>query len=219
MNPGASSTPAPSVEPVSSAALDAAFMPSVLCIAGSPRRHGNSEQLLDAVARGVVSAGGRAVRLVAIETGAGVCRGCNACSQTGECVLRDGMDAVYAALDAADAIVVSSPVFFTTVPAALKTLYDRCQPYWARRYALGQPAPARKRPGAILVVGGGGDPFGTACAVTPSKSVFAVLGVSAAEVFEVVGPDSPSDMGRHPEALSRAEEIGRELVLAARARR
>ena len=72
--------------------------PRVLCIAGSPRRHGNSEQLLDALVRGVREAGGRA--------GAGSsppkpactpCRGCNACSQTGECVLRDGMDEVYAA--------------------------------------------------------------------------------------------------------------------------
>ena len=219
MNPGASSTPAPSIAPAASAALDEAFVPSVLCIAGSPRRHGNSEQLLDALARGVFAAGGRVVRLAAIEAGASVCRGCNACSQTGECVLRDGMDAVYSALDAANAIVVSTPVFFATVPAALKTLYDRCQPYWARRYALGQPASVTKRPGAILVVGGGGDPFGTACAVTPSKSVFAVLGVSATEVFEVVGPDSPSDMGRHPEALVRAEEIGRELVAAAREQR
>ena len=209
--------------PSTPGALDApdeqhAFSPRVLCIAGSPRRHGNSEQLLDALARGVLAAGGTPVRLAAIDVGAGFCRGCNACSHTGECVLRDGMDVVYAALDAADAIAVATPVFFATVPAPLKTLYDRCQPYWARRYALGQPAPARKRPGAILVVGGGGDPFGTVCAVTSSRSVFAVLGVSAMEVLEVVGPDSPSDMGRHPDSLSRAEEIGRQLVAAARAR-
>lgn len=212
---GPASAPAPAR--TTADASSASFAPSVLCIAGSPRRHGNSEQLLDALSRGVVAAGGRAVRLVAIESGVGVCRGCNTCSQTGECVLRDGMDAVYAALDAADAIVVATPVFFATVPAALKTLYDRCQPYWARRYALGQPEPATKRPGAILVVGGGGDPFGTGCAVATSKSVFAVLGVSDGEVLEVVGPDSPSDMGRRPEALSRAEEIGCGIVSAVRA--
>lgn len=190
--------------------------PRVLCIAGSPRRGGNSDQLLDALARGVRDAGGEPVRLVAADAGVRTCRGCNACSQTGECVLRDGMDAVYAAFDSADAIVISTPVYFATVPAVLKTLYDRCQPYWARRYVLHEPpVRAQGRPGALLVVGGGGDPFGTSCAITPSKSVMNVLGVSVETVYECVGPDAASDMGHHPEALARAEEIGRELVSAA----
>lgn len=188
--------------------------PRVLCIAGSPRRGGNSDQLLDALARGVRDAGGEPLRLVAANVGAHPCRGCNACSQTGECVVRDGMDDVYAALDAADAIVISTPVYFATVPAVLKIIYDRCQPYWARRHVLGEPAPAHRRPGALLVVGGGGDPFGTSCAITPSTSVLNVLGVSIEAVFECVGPDAASDMGHHPEALTRAEEIGRELVSA-----
>lgn len=186
--------------------------PRVLCIAGSPRRHGNSEQLLDALVRGVESAGGHAVRLVAAEAGALPCRGCNACSKTGACIQRDGMDEVYAMVDAADAIAVATPVFFATVPGVLKIVFDRCQPYWARRHVLGEPAPSHKRPGAVLVVGGGGDPFGTGCAITAVKSVFAVLGVSADTVFECVGPDAASDIKGHPDALKRAEEIGAELV-------
>jgi multimeric flavodoxin WrbA len=186
----------------------------VLCIAGSPRRGGNSDQLLDALERGVRDAGGEPVRLIAANAGAHPCRGCNACAQTGECVVRDGMDAVYAALDAADAIVVSTPVYFATVPAVLKILYDRCQPYWARHYRLGEPAAVVRRPGALLVVGGGGDPFGTSCAVTPSKSVMNVLGVTLETIYECVGPDAASDMGHRPECLAHAEEIGRELVSA-----
>lgn len=188
--------------------------PRVLCIAGSPRRGGNSDQLLDALERGVREVGGEPVRLVASDANAHACRGCNACSQTGECVVRDGMDAVYSAIDAAQAIAIATPVYFATVPAVLKVLYDRCQPYWARRYVLGEPAPEARRPGALLVVGGGGDPFGTACAVTPSRSVLNVLGVSLDTIYECVGPDSMSDMGFHPECLERAEQIGRELVSA-----
>lgn len=184
----------------------------VLCIAGSPRRHGNSEQLLDALALGVTEAGGESVRLRAVDAGVAACRGCNACSKTGDCIIDDGMDAVYAELDAADAIAIATPVFFATVPATLKAIFDRCQPYWARRYVLGEPRPALKRPGAILVVGGGGDPFGTACAVTAARSVFAVLDVSADEVLEVVGPDAASDIMSRPEALARARAIGGELV-------
>jgi len=125
------------------------------------------------------------------------------------------MDDVYRLIDSANAIAVASPVFFATVPAVLKTMYDRCQPYWARRYVLGQPAPERRRPGAALVVGGGGDPFGTECAVTPTKSIFGVLGVSLDHVLELVGPDNPHDVERYPDELARARTIGAELVRAA----
>lgn len=186
--------------------------PRILCIAGSPRRHGNSDQMLDAFVRGARAAGGDVMELHARSLDLHPCRGCNACSQTGECVIHDGMAEVYREIDAADAVVVATPVFFATVPAVLKVLIDRLQPYWARRFVLGEPPPAEKRPGVILIVGGGGDPFGTGCAVTPVKSAFAVISVRADRVLEIVGPDTPSDMGRHPDTLQAAEHIAAELV-------
>ena len=131
-------------------------------------------------------------------------------------MVHDGMDAVYGLLDAADALVVSTPVYFATVPAVLKALYDRCQPYWARRYVLGEPRAAHRRPGALLLVGGGGDPFGSGCAVTPTRSVFNVLDVDLTDQLEVLDVDSPTDIARRSEALGRAGEIGSALVAAAR---
>jgi multimeric flavodoxin WrbA len=194
--------------------------PNVLCIAGSPRRHGNSEQLLDALIAGVGAAGGEARRLVAVDSGVNDCRGCNSCARDGRCIQRDGMDAVYPLLDDADAIVVASPVFFATVPASLKSLLDRCQPYWARRYVLHEPRPEQRRPGAILVVGGGGDPFGNGCAIAPIRSVFAVLSVTAPDerVLAVVGPDKVGEIACERDTLERAEALGRELAQMASAR-
>lgn len=189
----------------------------VLGIAGSPRRHGNSERLLDACLDGARSAGAEIDELVVVDAGIAPCRGCNACSLTGECVVRDRMTDVYPRLDAADVIVVASPVYFATVPAVLKALYDRCQPYWAKRYLLHEPA-ASRRPGALLLVGGGGDPYGHECAVTSTRSVFAVLGVDYVSGI-VVRADSPSDIGRHPDELARAMVLGGELVASAEARR
>lgn len=193
--------------------------PRILCIAGSPRRHGNSERLLDALVVGVEDVGGEPTKVIAKDAGVHVCLGCNACSVDGRCVQRDGMDALRAEIDAADAIVIASPVFFATVPAVLKTVLDRCQPYWVRRYILKEPRPASKRPGAVLLVGGGGDPYGTTCALNPIKSVFAVLSVSADRVLEVVGPDMPGDIVNQPDALQQAENIGRELVESVRSAR
>jgi multimeric flavodoxin WrbA len=168
--------------------------------------------MLDAVSLGVEDAGGQVIRLIASEAGVSHCRGCNACSVTGECVIRDGMDVVRAQIDAADAVAVATPVYFATVPATLKALYDRFQPYWALRYVLDRPAPEPRRPGALVVVGGGGDPFGTGCAVVPTRSVLAVAGFSVDEVIEVVGPDSAGEIDRFSEAISRARASGADLV-------
>ena len=187
-----------------------ASAPRVLGIAGSPRRHGNSDQLLDACLSGARAAGAETDLLVVSAAGIAPCRGCNLCSRDGHCVVRDGMQDVYPRLDAADAIVVASPVFFATVPAVLKALYDRCQPYWARRYVLGRPIEHR-RPGALLLAGGGGDPYGHECAATTTRSVFAVLGLDyTAEL--AIRADAPADTGCQPEALARAREIGEGLA-------
>lgn len=183
----------------------------VLCIAGSPRRHGNSDRLLDVCEAGVIEAGGTVERLVVAEAGIAPCRGCNACSKTGTCVVADGMQSVYPMIESADAIVVATPVYFATVPAVLKALYDRCQPYWARRYVLGQKV-ERRRPGALLIAGGGGDPFGSGCALTTTRSVFAVLGVDLIDSLDVTA-DAPADVEARPDVLSDARRIG---VLLAR---
>lgn len=188
---------------------------TVLGIAGSPRRDGNSERFLDACLSGARDAGAPVFKLPVVEYGITPCRGCNACSLTGECVIRDRMHEVYALMDAAAAIVVSTPVFFATVPAVLKALYDRCQPYWARRYELGLPAP-EKRPGGLLVVRAGGDPYGHECAAATTRSVFAVLGLVTDGPLVVDGVDSPSDIGRHPDALRDAAALGARLARSVR---
>ncbi len=186
--------------------------PLLLAIAGSPRRHGNSERLLDACLDGIAEGGANAEKLAVVEYGIEPCDGCNACSSTGECHIRDRMQEVYPLLDAADAIVVASPVFFATVPAALKALYDRCQPYWARRYVLGEPPPERKRPGALLLARGGGDPYGFEAAAITTRSLFAVLGVSYDAELCVSGVDGPRDVDGRPDALAEARRIGAETA-------
>lgn len=183
----------------------------VLGLAGSPRRHGNSENLLDAALDAARAAGASARKLAVAELAVTPCRGCNACSLTGECVIRDRMGEMYEAFDGADALLVASPVFFATVPAVLKAVYDRCQPYWARVHVLKQPPPP-KRPAGVLLVRGGGDPFGFRSALEPTKSVLAVVGFEVVHVHKVEGVDSPSDIGRHPDGLRLAAEIGQALA-------
>jgi len=184
----------------------------VLCVAGSPRRAGNSALLLEACVRGITAAGGDADVLSLAEEPVRACSGCSQCSSTGACVLNDRMQEVYPRIDAAEAIIIASPVYFAGVPSTLKAFYDRCQPYWVRRYLLKAPPRLPRRPGALLLVRGGGDPFGSECAVTTTRSVFAVLETELTAHLEVEGPDGPGEISARPEALRQADEIGRRIV-------
>lgn len=184
----------------------------VLCVAGSPRASGNSSRLLDACVRGIREAGGTADRVVLARDPIRPCNGCGQCSSTGVCVLTDPMCELYPRIDAAHAIVVASPVYFASVPATLKAFYDRCQPYWAQRYLLGAKPRVPRRPGALLLVRGGGDPFGSECAVTTTRSVFAVLETTLDTVTDIEGPDALGEIDTRADALELAEETGRAIV-------
>lgn len=191
--------------------------PLILGIAGSPRRYGNSDRLLDAALGGAEEAGARTRRLIASQAGVRPCLGCNACSLTGECVQHDGGPGLYAAVDEADGIIVASPVFFASVPGVLKVLYDRMQPYWARTHVLRLPPPPR-RPGAILLVRAGGDPFGFDGALDTTRSVFAVLGIDCLGEVLVEGADAAGELEAARDALEQARALGAAVAREAEAR-
>ena len=188
--------------------------PLVLGIAGSPRRNGNSDRLLAAALEGAESAGAETRTLVATAAGVRHCLGCNTCSLTGMCIQTDGGPAFYRAIDAADAVVVASPIYFAGVPGALKDLVDRLQPYWARTYVLGRERPPR-RPGAILLAGGGGDPYGAGPAEATLRSGLAVLGVDILGVVLATGADGPADLDGQPGVLAEARSLGAAVAMEA----
>ena len=81
----------------------------------------------------------------------GFCRGCRFCEAMGICILRDDMDEVGNKLLEADKVVLSSPVFFYGFPASLKTLVDRAQVLWSRKYKMGEKF--KPKEGFLLAVG------------------------------------------------------------------
>ncbi len=59
------------------------------------------------------------------------CLGCLGCwtKTPGKCVQKDDMEQVYTAIERADVIVESFPLYFYGLPGTLKTMMDRCLPY------------------------------------------------------------------------------------------
>ncbi|MHB1126145.1 MAG: flavodoxin family protein [Bacillota bacterium] len=113
-------------------------MGTVLGIAGSPRRHGNTEILLDAALDGARGRGHDVGKVVLSRVDVKPCLACNKCARDGQCVQQDHMLVLYDKLLMADWLVLAGPIFFYGVPAQLKALIDRAQALWNRKYSLRQ---------------------------------------------------------------------------------
>ena len=98
---------------------------NILIISSSARLGGNSDTLCDQFLAGAQAAGHRAEKIRLAELEIGFCRGCYACEKLGRCVQQDDMAALIEKLQAADVIVLASPVYFYTICARLKNFIDR----------------------------------------------------------------------------------------------
>ena len=174
-----------------------------LIIVGSPRIDGRSAHLADLLFESCIDEcpddelALAPVSTLAIEP----CQGCDACkalaalaaggeeAEDGQadeaprrCVIDDDMAEVYELIDAADELVVVSPVYFAGAPAQLKALLDRLQPYfWT------DERHREKRPATLHVVGEGGDPHGFEPLVGVVRSSLSCAGFALERVLDWVG--------------------------------
>ncbi|HIJ00452.1 MAG TPA: flavodoxin family protein [Candidatus Methanomethylophilaceae archaeon] len=182
----------------------------VLGISGSPHHNGNTEILLCTALRAAKAKGAetRIVRLSEMEIFH--CRGCNRCFDTGKCIIDDGMTDIYPLLDAADVIIVSSPVHFSGLSSYLKQFIDRCQCLWARREFFPDPS-YMSRKGAFISVGGQAAPiFRNSTSVV--KSFLNTINVSCCSCLTVPGVDRQGAIMERPDVIDAAYEIGLRLV-------
>ena len=99
---------------------------TLVALNGSPRRGSSIDLLLEAAGEGARAAGGTFDHIRCNELIVKPCQACGPEPTTGYCVYHDDMDRVFAALEAAHAVIVGSPIFFDTVSAQLKLVMDRC---------------------------------------------------------------------------------------------
>lgn len=192
---------------------------NVLAFAGSPRRHGNSETLLDWV---LASMGGDPdvviEKVPLTEADINPCRGCNACEKLNKCVQRDGMDTWHDKIINADCIVLSSPIFCMGLAAQVKALVDRAQVFRSRKYVLKLPVvpPERKgkRLGVFLASAGQDWPHVFDGAVPSVKCFFHVIDIKDADIryLMINNVDEKGAIGRHPTAKADAETLGKAVV-------
>ena len=98
----------------------------VLIISASPRKGGNSDTLCDQFLLGAQEAGHTVEKVFLRNHKINYCMGCGVCNNTHVCVQKDDMKDLLDKMVNADVIVLSTPVYFYTMDAQLKTFIDRC---------------------------------------------------------------------------------------------
>ncbi len=186
----------------------------VLGIAGSPRRGGNTDLLLNEVMRGAASKGAEVKTIILKNLKIAPCQHCDACLETGRCKVKDDMQMVYQELEAADRIVLASPIHFMTVTAYMKAMIDRCQALWARKYVLKIPplGDRRGRKGLFIAVGGRTVANLFEPALATVKALFNTLDITYAGDLLFRRVDEKGAVTKHPDALKQAFLAGQKLV-------
>jgi len=122
----------------------------VVAVNGSPRQDGNTSVLVQAAFDPMRQAGIECEEIALAGQTVGGCIACGVCRRTADrqCHGRDDFgNEVIAALDAADAIILASPVYFADVTSELKAIIDR-----AGYVARGNEGMFARKPGAGIVV-------------------------------------------------------------------
>jgi len=192
----------------------------ILAFAGSPRRHGNSETLLDWVLTAMSEDHDTRIEKVALtDADINPCRGCNACETLNRCVQRDGMDIYHDKIIEADCIVLSSPIFCMGLAAQVKALVDRAQVFRSRKYVLRLPVvpPERKgkRLGIFLSTAGQKWDNVFDAAIPSVKCFYHVIDIRDADISYLMinGVDEKGAIEHHPSAQADAANLGRKTIL------
>jgi multimeric flavodoxin WrbA len=191
----------------------------VLAFAGSPRRFGNSETLLDWTLASMAEAQDVIIEKVPLtDANVNPCRGCNACEKLNKCVQRDGMDILHNKIIEADCIVLSSPIFCMGLCSQVKALVDRAQVFRSRKYVLKLPVvPADrlgKRMGIFISTAGQTWPHVFDAAVPSVKCFYHVIEIRDADIryLMINGVDEKGAIELHPTARSDAEKLGKSVI-------
>lgn len=202
-------------EPVLGNCLGALIMKKVLAIYGSPRREGTTSLLLAGAVRGAREGGAEVEEVFLRDLKMSPCLEIYGCRKSGRCVIKDDFQQLHDKLDACEALMIASPIFFYTVSAHTKIFMDRCQALWAKKYLIdkapfGIRQPSRK---ALFICAGATRGSKLFDGVLLSMKYFLdALDMELWKSLLYKGLDNPGDLQDNPAWLEEAHTAGREFA-------
>lgn len=99
---------------------------NIVVITGSPRKNGNSFAMTNAFVNAAQEKGHTVTRFDAAFQKIGGCHACETCYKTGKaCSFDDDFNLIAPAIEKADVVVFSTPVYWYSIPAQIKGVIDR----------------------------------------------------------------------------------------------
>lgn len=97
----------------------------IVAIMGSPRKHGNTDMLIDEMIKGAEDAGHNVVKYHISDLDVHPCRACGVYMHGKDCVFKyDGLKVTHEIAEA-EGLIVSTPIYFGQMTGDLKVLLDR----------------------------------------------------------------------------------------------
>ena len=116
-------------------------MQKIEILIGSPRKNGNTYTLAEILDKGLDKSKSTTRISFLYDYNIKPCNDCRACKKGKmECILLDGMKELYSRIDAADIIVIGTPIYWFGPSAKTKLLLDRLRPYYANKKLTGKKA-------------------------------------------------------------------------------
>lgn len=99
----------------------------IVILNGSPRRNGNTAELVKEFAKGAQEAGHTVTEFFLSGMDIHGCKGCFGGHSSKECpcVQQDGMNQIYPAVRACDVIVLATPLYYWNMSGQIRTAIDR----------------------------------------------------------------------------------------------
>ena len=120
----------------------------ILGISGSPIKGGNNEQAVDYALKRAKNLGFKTEKITLAKQDLNGCIACDLCKkQKGKCSIKDVMESIRPKLAEADAIIISSPVYFGSISSQTKALFDRTLPLRRNDFQL------KNKIGAAIAIG------------------------------------------------------------------
>ncbi len=98
----------------------------VLSINGSRRKKGNTESLIQSILSPAKNGGAQIESIFLGDYKIGACTGCEGCSKSWECIIKDDFAQIVQKIDEANGIVLASPTYWYSVTSDMKRFIDRC---------------------------------------------------------------------------------------------
>jgi FMN-dependent NADH-azoreductase len=194
----------------------------VVAILGTYRREGPTAQAVEAILAGARARGATTNTIYLLDHPIEFCQNCRTCTQSegsgrGSCQQHDSLKQILDELDAADSIILASPVNFFNVTALTRRFLERLivYTYWPWGMMAPKERITKKAKRAVVVLSSAAPMILTRLftgAPKALKTAASLLGAGTIDTFYLGLAAKSPDLKLSERTLAKAHQLGAQLV-------